>query len=100
MSLSVIVKKRKKTKSRRISVLPRLAIYLDFGGKELVLKYAPFLEALLNAKRKGKLSLKSLLAASLDQILEIPIQPLSKRDRDAIEKLIKKDAKKADKPCK
>ena len=53
MPLMFHIQKKKPSASRTLPFLPRLGIYLDIAGYELVFKSTPFLEAVIELVEKG-----------------------------------------------
>ena len=66
------VEKAKKSSVKRLSFLPRFGIVIDFGGRQLAYRQAPFLETLVNMRKSG-FSFKNLVDVSLQQLKEITL---------------------------
>ena len=82
MSMSITVKKAKASKLKRVSLLPRIGIYIDFAGKEISFRQAPILETLLNMKLKRR-SLFDIVNQQLKEIalVDVKIEGVKLRKR-------------------
>lgn len=76
MGLCAFKKRKKPSPSRKINLLPRIGIYVDFAGYEFVFKHAPLLEAMICLPERG-INLAQLLKISKEQLAEIKF-PLQK----------------------
>jgi hypothetical protein len=63
-------KKVENIKTKRISILPRFGIYLDFMGREVSLKQVPSLETIYNVVRSG-VTLSNLKKITKRQLSEV-----------------------------
>lgn len=73
MSNSLSVEKSKPSRVKRLRFLPRVALFVDFGGRELSYRQAPLLETLYNMRGR-KFSLKGLLEVAHQQLSEINLR--------------------------
>jgi len=82
MALRLSVQKTKQTSTRKLKFLPRVGLTLDLAGRQFTFKQAPFLESVVNMRKK-KFNLENLRAISnqiLDEItLERKRRPTAKR---------------------
>jgi hypothetical protein len=70
MSNSLCVEKSKPSRVKRLPFLPRVGIFVDFGGREFSYRQAPLLETLYNLRGK-RFNLKNLLGVAFQQLREI-----------------------------
>ena len=63
-------KKKQQPKTKRISFLPRIGIYVDFLGREISLKQVPSLETIYNVVTSG-VTLSNLKNITKRQLSEI-----------------------------
>lgn len=47
------VERTKKTKTRKLPLLPRLGVVVDFGGRRISYRQAPILETMINLVERG-----------------------------------------------
>ena len=63
-------RKKKESKTRRLPLLPRVGVYVDWAGYETIFKFAPLLEALVQLPERG-MSVYQLVKLSKEQLEEI-----------------------------
>lgn len=73
MALRLSVQKTKQTSTRKLKFLPRVGLTLDLAGRQFTFKQAPFLESVVNMKKK-KFNLENLRAISNQILDEITIE--------------------------
>jgi hypothetical protein len=73
MSNVISVEKSKPSKVKRLKLLPRIGLVIDFAGKELTYRQVPLLETLLNLRDK-KLSVKNFMQVAYQQLNEINLR--------------------------
>ncbi|MEZ4743136.1 MAG: hypothetical protein R3B45_11945 [Bdellovibrionota bacterium] len=83
MGMELKIEKKKSTKTRKAPILPRLGIYIDFCGREIVYRQIPVLETALNLHERG-LSMTNLLKITMEQFAEIQF-PKTKKKVDIVE---------------
>jgi hypothetical protein len=79
MPLHIQVERKKASKTRKLPFLPRLGIYLDVGGREIIYKQAPVLETVMNLKERG-MSIANLFKIAIEQMAEIEF-PAAKKGK-------------------
>jgi hypothetical protein len=84
------VQKVERSKLRKLPMLPRFAVTVEFAGRQFIFKQAPFLETLLNVKDRG-FSLKNLLKVAAEELDEIRL-PAGKRPLASVKDLHAKSA--------
>ena len=72
MAIDFSFNKVKKTKTRKLSILPRIGFSVEFAGKRLTYKHVPFLETILNTKRRD-FTLKRMGEVSNNQLQEVAL---------------------------
>jgi len=70
MGIQFETDKIKPTKTRRLPFLPRIGIYVDFGGREFSYKQTSILETAINLQERG-LTMANLLKVTVEQFAEI-----------------------------
>lgn len=76
MSTDFYAKKKKASKLRKMPFLPRIGLYVDVAGYEVVFKYAPFLEAIASLVGQP-MGLSQLKKISKEQLAEIKFPKIS-----------------------
>ncbi|MDD9950975.1 MAG: hypothetical protein OXT67_05355 [Zetaproteobacteria bacterium] len=76
MGLFFSTEKRKKTGTRKLPFLPRVGIYIDFAGYEVVLKHVPIMETLVNINpyHLTRAKLQQVMAMQMDEV-NFPTKP-------------------------
>ena len=72
------IEKKPDSKLRKIPFLPRIGIYIDVAGYEIVFKKAPILEALFNLLEGGGLKMRNIKNISKQQLSEIQFPSFKK----------------------
>jgi hypothetical protein len=70
MGVSFEVDKKKPSKTRKLPFLPRVGIYVDFGGREFVYKQTSLLETALNLQERG-ITMANWVKLMVEQFAEI-----------------------------
>ena len=73
------VQKRKPSPTRKLPYLPRIGLYVDFGARELTLKYVPLLESLLNVAEQPKVTVAAFSRVVKQQIGEVAFPKLKRQ---------------------
>jgi hypothetical protein len=77
MSLHISITKSAPTKLRKLPFLPRFALTVELGGRQLTLRKTPALETLLNL-RQGGFTLANLRKVAEEELAEIKLPALRK----------------------
>jgi hypothetical protein len=78
MPFEFVNKKKKNTGTKRLSLLPRVGIYVDFFGRELTFKQVPIVETAYNLLASG-ITLSNLKKITKLQFSEIDFSKDEKR---------------------
>jgi len=78
MALQFSSQKSKKTPTRKLKFLPRLALVVDIAGRQFTFKQAPFFEAVAIMKR-SEFNLKNFKTISTKILNEISVEPKKER---------------------
>ena len=79
MGIQFEVDKKKPSKTRKLPFLPRIGIYIDFGGREFVYKQTSLLETALNLQERG-ISMSNWMKLMVEQFSEIEF-PAKKKNK-------------------
>ena len=82
MANFLCVEKSKKSTLKRLSLLPRIGVVVDFRGRQFIYRQAPILETLVNMRKSG-FSLKNLMSVSFKQLKEITLPEQKEIDCDS-----------------
>lgn len=75
MSLHFSVTKAERSKLRSLPFLPRFAVTVEVGGRQLTYRHTPALETLNNLRNRG-FSLSALKALAAEELAEIRLPAL------------------------
>lgn len=70
MATSFNINRAEKTKLRRLPLLPRFGLTLEFGGRQFTWKMVPFLETVLNWRDAG-FTMQNFRKVSAEELSEI-----------------------------
>jgi hypothetical protein len=89
MSIVITSRPSKKTKTRRLSFLPRIALSVDLAGTQFEVFHVPLTETLFNMIGK-KFNLQTLISVSHQQIDELVAPNTASTKKSPIKKTAKK----------
>ena len=72
------VEKAKKSRSRKVPLLPRFGLVIEFGGKKFSYRHAPIFETMVNLIDRGP-SFSNFQKIILEQLYEISLPTVSKK---------------------
>lgn len=71
MAIAFTISKIKASSSRKLPLLPRLGLVVDFAGMQVAIRSVPMIETLLAARAKGGISLSNLRTVATEALEEV-----------------------------
>jgi long-subunit acyl-CoA synthetase (AMP-forming) len=71
MAIAFTISKIKASSSRKLPLLPRLGLVVDFAGMQVAIRSVPMIETLLAARAKGGISLNNLRTVATEALEEV-----------------------------
>jgi hypothetical protein len=75
MANTLCIEKTKRTKTRKLPLLPRFGVVVEIGGRQFAYRQVPITETLLNLRERG-FTMQNFVKIAAEQLAEIKFPKL------------------------